>query len=518
MTKNEQLKRLTEQFLPAFLAFSIHRIGNFHEAEELAQEITFRAVQAIERGGIRENFDGYLWSIAHNTLKHWRGKITPLSLDDESSSLSNLLYDEQNVEDSAIFTEETAALRLALSRLAKNYRQVLVCFYYEERSIRETAQVLNLSEGMVKFYLRAGKQKLKEAMDMNSIGEKSFRPSKFSIYKNSTGYSLISEYDLFRRKLPCQIAIICRDQAKTIDAISLETGVPAVYVEEELQILLDADLMISPVKDKYRTNFHILTENAVAQVRAQFEALYEAYLPTVLAEYESVLPKMKASGVFAVDATPTQWAWYFAWNVRAFGMRLEPEDGPYLPAFGTNAYIYAIAAAGSPWACGTTPVQVDGATVCPCDVGVLGAYHRQNELFSVKKAQALANVALGKLDEADRELYAELIEQGYLVRQSDRLLCNIPIKTAKSRAIFAELNAKLLKTLEPLCAELRKNLTRTVVATLPEHLRDYAQGFSEVWIGFLAGVYFKEALCKKGFLHIPEADDNTPLACWIDLP
>ena len=46
MTKNEQLKRLTEQFLPAFLAFSIHRIGNFHEAEELAQEITFRAVQA----------------------------------------------------------------------------------------------------------------------------------------------------------------------------------------------------------------------------------------------------------------------------------------------------------------------------------------------------------------------------------------------------------------------------------------------------------------------------------------
>ena len=62
LTKKEMLTRLEKDYLKNFLAFSVSRISNYAEAEELAQEIAYRCVEAIESGKIRENFDAYLWS------------------------------------------------------------------------------------------------------------------------------------------------------------------------------------------------------------------------------------------------------------------------------------------------------------------------------------------------------------------------------------------------------------------------------------------------------------------------
>lgn len=69
MDRSEQMNILTEKYLCAFLGFAVNRIGNIGEAEELSQEIAFRAVKAISEDRIKENFDAYMWSIAHNMNK-----------------------------------------------------------------------------------------------------------------------------------------------------------------------------------------------------------------------------------------------------------------------------------------------------------------------------------------------------------------------------------------------------------------------------------------------------------------
>ena len=223
-------------------------------------------------------------------------------------------------------------------------------------SIYEISQRLSLTEGMVKFYLRAGKRKLKEAFDMSQIGEKSFYPSEFSIYKAGIDFSRINVWDVFKRKLPCQIAIVCHDAAKTISEISMETGTPAVYIEDEIILLLDAGVMISPAKDKYRTNFHILRQNAVAQFKEQFAKLFEGYLPLVLDVYEKYLPKLKKCNVFKFDASENQWAWFFAKNIADFdyeGHSLSVEDYPQILSCGSKAFLFAEESKGSPWAAAT---------------------------------------------------------------------------------------------------------------------------------------------------------------------
>jgi RNA polymerase sigma factor (sigma-70 family) len=518
MTKEEQLQKITAEYLTAFLGFAINKIGNITEAEELAQEIAFQCIVAVNRGNISENFDSYIWSIAYNTFKRWCGRKKPLSLDDDSGTFSNIMSDDIPVIDRLVSDEETNAVRLALSRLASDYRKTIVCFYYDELPIREIGQRLSLSEGMVKFYLRAGKQKLKEAFDMYQIGEKSFNPSEFSIYKSGLDFSKVNVWEVFKRKLPCQIAIVCHDAAKTISDVSLETGTPAVYIEDEVKLLMDAGVMISPVKDKYRTNFQILKKNSATQFKEQFTKLYEAYTPFVLAAYEKYLPKLKECNIFKFDATANQWAWYFANNISDFdyeGHDLSSEDYPQILSCGSKAVIFAEESGGSPWAAGQTPTFLEKCDVHPCDVVIFGEYHRQKELWDKHKAQALYDVYCDNLKDEDREIYAELIEQGYVIKCDGKLFCNVAVSTDESRKLFNEINNVLSAELKKLCGEIRENIFRIVKATIPEQLRPYTKGYTETWIAFYAGVYLLEALYNKGFIMVPEKDDLTPIACWI---
>lgn len=518
MTKEEQLRALTSEYLKAFLGFAINRTGNSGEAEELAQEIAYQSILAINKGRIVGDFNAYIWSIAHNTFKRWCQRKRPLSLDGEPDTFTNIISDDIPITEQIIGNEDVNAVRIALSRLTTDYRKVLVCFYYEELSIRETGRRLSISEGMVKFYLRAGKQKLKEAFDMDSIGEKSFHPSEFSVYKSGIDFSKINVWEVFKRKLPCQIALVCHDSPKTISDISIETGTPAVYIEDEIKLLIDAGVMINPVKDKYRTNFHILKKNAADQIKKQFVRLDKVYVPYVLSAYEKYLPELKKCEAFRFDATVNQWAWFFATHVPDFdysGHELSADDYPQILSCGSKAFIFAEESKGSIWGRGQTPTFLDDCTVLPCDVVAFGPYHCQKELWDKRKAQALYDIYSGAVKQSDADLYAELVEQGYAVKQDGKLFCNIAVSTIKSRKLFEEINAGLTEKLHSLCSEIRENICRIVKATIPEQLRPYAKGYAETWISFYAGVYLSEALYKSGFITIPENDSPIPVACEI---
>jgi RNA polymerase sigma factor (sigma-70 family) len=518
MTKKEQLRMLTDEYLPAFLGFAINKAGDISESEELAQEIAFQCVIAINHGDIRENFNSYIWGVAHNTFKRWYGRDKFVTLNDETDTFSNIISDELPIVDRIVSNEETNTVRLCISKLAGDYRKVIVCFYFDELSIHEIGRRLGLSEGMVKFYLRAGKMKLREVFSVSQIGEKSINPSEFTIYKSAIDFSKVNIWEVFKRKLPCQIAIICHDTAKTISEISLETGTPAVYIEDEVELLYDTGLIINPVKGKYRTNFHILQKNAAAQLKEQFMDLYKAYSPHVLTAYEKYLPQLKKCGVFKHDATDTQWAWFFAQNVSDFdyeGYGLSADDYPQILSCGSKAVIFAEETKGSPWARGQTPTFLDKCTVYPCDVVAFGEYHRQKELRNKHKAQALYDVYRANLKDEDKELYAELIEQGYVTLRDGELYCNIAVSTTTSRELFNEINEHLSDVLKNMCQTIRQNITRIIKATLPHQLHAYIKGYTETWISFYAGVYLFESLCNDGMITVPEKNDITPVACWL---
>jgi len=520
LEKQEQLRRLTSSYLPAFLGFAINKLGNLGEAEELAQEIACQCVAAIEKNRCTGDFNAYVWSIAHNTFKRWCARKRQRPASEAPNCFTNLMRDEPPLDQALIDAENAHAIRTGMSRLANDYRKTIVCFYCDELSIRQIAQKLSLSDGMVKFYLRAGRQKLKEAYEMNPIGEKSYNPAEFSVYKSSIDFSNVNVWEVFNRKAPCQMALVCHDAAKSIGDIAIETGIPAAYVEEELELLIDAGVMLRLARDQFRTKLFILKKHAAAQIKEQFTRLHAAYAPLVAGAFERHLPALKRCDVFTFDAAMPQWAWFFASRIDAFGdapYALSDDDYPQILSCGSKGFIFAEEAGVSPWACGVTPVTLDEATVCPCDVGIFGAFHRQNELAHNRpKARALYDVYRGRINPSAMDTYAELMAQGYVIKRGDVMHCNIAVATAKSRALFDAIRAELRPALNRQSREIGRNIEAIVNATIPGQLKAYAKGYTQTWIDFYAGVSLNEALYQQGFLTLPEEGDLTPLACWID--
>jgi len=521
---------LVNTYLPAFLGFARSRVEDMDTAQELAQEMACRCVTAIAENRIRDNPDAYFWSVAHNTYKTYLARRQHISIEEHNLG-AVLPSDDPPPEEQAAYEEELAAVRRALSHLAGQYRQVLVMYYYDSIPVAQIAQTLALSESMVKFYLRSGREKVKELylMDQTAV---SVNPAAFSVYKSAIDFSRVNVWEVFSRRLPAQIAILCHDKPMTVTALSVETGVPAVYLEEEIALLLDAGVMIEPVKGKYRTNFHILGKNAAEQVKGMFSAMFRDYIPEYRRIYETFLPKLKETGAFRHDASEQEYRWYFYLHTPAFDWRniwMANKDYPQILSCGSKALIYAMEEPTLRFSSGHTPTALDAAasypaaTVWPCDVTAFGEYHRQRELHprdNKDKCRVLCDIAMGILPEEDentRLLTTALIHEGYAAMEDGKPVSRVPVTDARVRALFAEMEAALQSTLRAPSEKLYQRVSDIVRATLVPQLADYAHGFTVTWLGFLEGALFAEALYEDGFLMIPEEDDNRPYACEIVL-
>ena len=523
---DENIKILTDEYLKLFHAFAISRTNNAYEAEELAQETAYQCVTALSKTGSIDDLNAFLWSIAHNTYKRWlykkkHSQNRTESADDNISYIENIA-DINNIEENLVKSEDMRLLRRELALLTNFYRRTLVCFYYDELSIAETAAKLDLSVEMVKFYLRKGKIKLKENYIMSKeYGEKSFNPAPFAVYRGTLGMCSVNVWEIFSRKLPCQIALVCYDSPKKTDEICLETGVPAAYIEDELKILLEAELLISPVKNKYQTNFFILRKNALAQLKEQFIRMYEKYIPEVTAAYEKYLPEMKQCGIFKYDAEDKRYAWFFEDKVVNFEYsNMDIADEQYMTlADGAVGIVFAQEGEG----------RAVGKDHCSINIkeGVnIHAAAVQNNLFQIhqrelcysgnNKAAALYDIYKGETKDNDIGLYAQLIEQGYAFKENGQLICGVAMHNKKSKKLFEKINAELNSVLTPLCKEIYDSVSKIVASTIPPQLKQYIHAYTATEVGFYANSYFIEALCGKSFVVLLEDDDKTPVSCWLE--
>ena len=362
------------------------------------------------------------------------------------------------------------------------------------------------------------------------IGEKSFNPAPFAVYRNTLGFCGVDVWAIFKRKLPCQIALVCYDSPKTTDEICLETGTPAAYIEDELEILVNSELVITPVKDKYRTNFFILRNNALKQLKDQFIKMYAEYVPAFIKTYEKYLPEMKKCDIFKYDAPDKRYAWFFD-NMAVYfaneNLAALSADEYMTLADGVKGFVFA---------------QEESESFLALTKGHAGAYSEKDNIHihasspsnyhfrrcqkelvydaavnkDFRKVSALYNIYKGDINDADKEIYALLIEQGYVFSENYKLICDAAVNTEKSRRLFDKINGELNLVLTPLCREIYESISKIVASAIPPQLKQYVRGYTAMEISFYASIFFREVLYNSGFLTIPEDSDKTPVSCWID--
>lgn len=128
-------------------------------AEDIVQETFIRVFKYIKDFKGNSSLYTWIYRISQNVLKDKVGsKIIEVPYED-------FHIDGDNPEELTISKIDREVLRRELDKLGFIYKQVLVLFYFEDRSIKEISEILEEKEGTVKSKLSRGRVLLKKALE-----------------------------------------------------------------------------------------------------------------------------------------------------------------------------------------------------------------------------------------------------------------------------------------------------------------------------------------------------------------
>lgn len=196
-------------------------------------------------------------------------------------------------------------LRRELSLLAERHRSITVKYYIEGKSCTAIAAETGLSHSLVRYILYETRKILKEGVNMErAYGERSYSPQQFELF----GYFAYSNYDHskpFReRKLPGNVLLAAYDRHMTIQELSLELGVSAPYLEDEVNMLISEDLL-AETKGKYTTVLPIFDDGF-------FDSFEKSAEPIIKKASEEILSMLKNITLPINSASPRWLAFLLA--------------------------------------------------------------------------------------------------------------------------------------------------------------------------------------------------------------
>lgn len=130
--------------------------GDAALADDIAQEALVRAY--VASGSFRglSKFSTWLFRIAYNCYIDHTRRVRPEQVPLEDRATLRVPSDDAS---DASFRYQ--ALYQALDRLPEKEKAVIALFYFEDRSIREMADILQMPSGTIKYHLSMGRNHLK---------------------------------------------------------------------------------------------------------------------------------------------------------------------------------------------------------------------------------------------------------------------------------------------------------------------------------------------------------------------
>ncbi|MBE6952303.1 MAG: sigma-70 family RNA polymerase sigma factor [Ruminococcaceae bacterium] len=283
---NEMRDRLIHEFVENYMQklfyFCLKKTGSHMKAEDLTQDIALQIITALHKGTIPTSFSAWVWQIARNCYSVWAKEKHKRNESVTGSDISDYEIEDEseNILDEMIHTDEMALLQRELAFIKSDYRNIVVAYYIENKSVREIADSLSLSTNTVKSRLLRARQILKEGMDMaREFGKRSYKPEEI-VYSNicTAPGELGQPWTLMDPKLNQNIFLACYDNPMTVEELAIEVGVAFPYIEDTVNHLTAQTLLVKN-GDKYETNFPIISREAQQKIHFY----YEGILPQLIA-------------------------------------------------------------------------------------------------------------------------------------------------------------------------------------------------------------------------------------------
>ncbi|MYB64473.1 sigma-70 family RNA polymerase sigma factor, partial [Candidatus Poribacteria bacterium] len=157
---------LVKKYEKAVQVLVWRKIGDFHTAEEITQDIFLKVYQELRSLKRPQSFVSWLYVIASRHCLAWqRKKRLPMLPFDEtkSSRYRETIYSQHLHEENQRISEETQreVVRKLLAKLPESERTVITLHYFSDMSSSEIGKFLGVSANTIRSRLRRAKQRLR---------------------------------------------------------------------------------------------------------------------------------------------------------------------------------------------------------------------------------------------------------------------------------------------------------------------------------------------------------------------
>ena len=317
--RNRLAEEYARDYMGKIFYYCLRKTGDSHEAEDLASDITFQILTALHEGVEILSFPAWVWQIARNRYALWaktnrrRGEYESF-IDPDDPETENLLtaggYNTApSVADEYARDEEMAVLRRELAFLGRDYREIVVAYYIEDRSVGDIARALGQPEGTVKSRLFRSRNLLKEGMKMaREFGSKSYKPEEVRFEATGRQDSGLP-WSAVQRMLPKNILLEASNNPSTAEELSVAVGVAMPYMEEEIAALVDAGLL-KEVGNRYVTNFFIESYDLQVAIRNELLLMTRGWAEQYDELLEQIIPIYRAGCFVPAAMTDGELKWH----------------------------------------------------------------------------------------------------------------------------------------------------------------------------------------------------------------
>ncbi len=494
------------EYVEPLFRFCVKRLCDRQEAEDLTQEILLHIIEGMGKYEV-SNLNAFVWKVAHNRFNR-RLRQRYKEIEVYSGDCAADVASDGEIDDDILRRGEHDTVFKSLHSLSALYRDIMVDFYIHELDIYQIAAKRNITVQAVKWRLHTGRQKIKERVENMS---KTYEKLNWTVGCN--GHNLSPDKYL-GSQMQRAIPNACYNSPKTIEEISLATGIPTLYIDEIIDNMLYGEVL-EQVGSKYQANFILLRQDDDKRMRDNLSAHMEKVAQAAWAAARRTLDEIGAIGFYGSGfplerlghILVPELVRYADKQLRADDTSLQPGQRPIRKDGGSGWYI---AREGTSW---------ENMSGCNCihygaqreivhywhgnfDFMELAQFYNNNSSYINN-----INPLTGEYSPSCEEETSKLLSLNLIEKQDGSYRCTFPILTkaqyAKMQAILREQNSAITEAMQAWTRSLVKEFN----SFTPKHLKSQILGNIDSYTYTAVNAAVK-LLQQQGNLPIPNEGET----------
>ena len=138
------------------------------QAADLVDEAMFDVWRSAENFAGKSKVSTWIYSIARNKMVSWLRKTSEMTLEDESL-LDAMIDPAASPHEELALDDMKQQLLRQMDQLTEEHREVIRLTYFEDKSVKEVANILDISENTVKTRMFYARKRLAQLLEKAGI-------------------------------------------------------------------------------------------------------------------------------------------------------------------------------------------------------------------------------------------------------------------------------------------------------------------------------------------------------------